>query len=131
MKLVLNSEELRDHFSQYGEIVSVNVKTGFAFIDYQVADSIGKVIADRDHIINNQRVFPEEANGRTRKSFNGGQALEEFAQENDCSGKIFVGRLIREISDDEIKAYFGQFGNVSRFVYSDRFRELTNCPSDR
>lgn len=94
-------EELRDHFGQYGEIESINVKTdpttgrsrGFAFIVYQVADSIDKVVAAGDHIINNKKVDPKKAKART--------------------GKIFVGGLIPEISDDEIKAYFGQFGNVS------------------
>lgn len=95
------TEELRDHFGQYGEIESINVKTdpttgrsrGFAFIVYQVADSIDKVVAAGDHIINNKKVDPKKAKART--------------------GKIFVGGLIPEISDDEIKAYFGQFGNVS------------------
>lgn len=66
---------------------------GFAFIVYQVADSIDKVVAAGDHIINNKKVDPKKAKART--------------------GKIFVGGLIPEISDDEIKAYFGQFGNVS------------------
>ena len=94
------TEELRDHFGQYGEIESINVKTdpttgrsrGFAFIVYQAADSIDKVVAAGDHIINNKKVDPKKAKART--------------------GKIFVGGLIPEISDDEIKAYFGQFGNV-------------------
>lgn len=93
-------KELRDHFGQYGEIESINVKTdpttgrsrGFAFIVYQVADSIDKVVAAGDHIINNKKVDPKKAKART--------------------GKIFVGGLIPEISDDEIKAYFGQFGNI-------------------
>lgn len=101
---LFSTEELRDHFGQYGEIESINVKTdpttgrsrGFAFIVYQVADSIDKVVAAGDHIINNKKVDPKKAKART--------------------GKIFVGGLIPEISDDEIKAYFGQFGNVS-FIF--------------
>lgn len=46
-----------------------------------------------DHIINNKKVDPKKAKAR--------------------QGKIFVGGLTTEISDDEIKAYFSQFGNVS------------------
>lgn len=100
-----SSEELRDHFGQYGEIDSINVKTdpttgrsrGFAFIVYKSADSIDKVVAAGDHIINNKKVDPKKAKART--------------------GKIFVGGLIPEISDDEIRAYFAQFGNVSLFCY--------------
>ncbi|CRL07122.1 CLUMA_CG020117, isoform B [Clunio marinus] len=94
-------KELRDHFGQYGEIESINVKTdpttgrsrGFAFIVYQNADSIDKVVQAGDHIINNKKVDPKKAKART--------------------GKIFVGGLTTEISDDEIKAYFGQFGNIT------------------
>lgn len=124
------TEELRDHFGQYGEIESINVKTdpttgrsrGFAFIVYQVADSIDKVVAAGDHIINNKKVDPKKAKART--------------------GKIFVGGLIPEISDDEIKAYFGQFGNVSLTksglplqclsTYSSNFRLLkSRCHSTK
>lgn len=94
-------KELRDHFGQYGEIESINIKTdpttgrsrGFAFIVYKEADSIDKVVVVPEHVINNKKVDPKKAKART--------------------GKIFVGGLIPEISDDEIKAYFGQFGNVS------------------
>lgn len=93
-------KELRDHFGQYGDIESINVKTdpttgrsrGFAFIVYQSADSIDKVVAAGDHIINNKKVDPKKAKART--------------------GKIFVGGLIPEISDEEIKAYFSQYGNI-------------------
>lgn len=28
-------------------------------------------------------------------------------------GKVFVGGLIQEITDDDIRKYFSQFGNVS------------------
>lgn len=94
-------EELRDHFGTYGDIESINVKTdpntgrsrGFAFIVYASADSIDKVVAHGDHIINNKKVDPKKAKAR--------------------HGKIFVGGLTTEISDDEIKTFFGQFGNVS------------------
>jgi squid len=89
----------------YGEIESINVKTdpntgrsrGFAFIVYGSADSIDKVVAAGDHIINNKKVDPKKAKAR--------------------HGKIFVGGLTTEITDDEIKTYFGQFGNVSLFIY--------------
>lgn len=71
---------------------------GFAFIVYKLADSIDKVVAAGDHIINNKKVDPKKAKART--------------------GKIFVGGLIPEISDEEIKAYFAQFGNVRKTLKS-------------
>jgi RNA recognition motif-containing protein len=95
------SEELRDHFGQYGEIESINVKTdpntgrsrGFAFIVFNNAEAIDKVVAAGEHIINNKKVDPKKAKAR--------------------HGKIFVGGLTNELSDDDIKNYFSQYGNVS------------------
>lgn len=104
------SEELREHFGLYGDIESINVKTdpqtgrsrGFAFIVYAAADSIDRVSAAEEHVINNKKVDPKKAKAR--------------------HGKIFVGGLTTEISDDEIKAFFGQFGNVS-FLSLKTFRK--------
>lgn len=95
------TEELRDHFGAYGEIESINVKTdpntgrsrGFAFIVFSTAEAIDKVGAAGDHVINNKKVDPKKAKAR--------------------HGKIFVGGLTNELADEDIKGYFGQFGNVS------------------
>lgn len=94
-------EELRDHFSAYGEIESINVKTdpntgrsrGFAFIVFKCPESIDKVMAAGEHTINNKKVDPKKAKAR--------------------HGKIFVGGLSSEIPDDEIKNFFSNFGTVS------------------
>lgn len=59
------------------------------------AEAIEKVTAAGDHIINNKKVDPKKAKAR--------------------QGKIFVGGLTTEISDEEIKAFFSQFGSVSRW----------------
>ncbi|VVC91090.1 RNA-binding protein squid isoform X3 [Leptidea sinapis] len=93
-------KELREHFGAYGEIESINVKTdpntgrsrGFAFIVFKSPDSIDKVMAAGDHTINNKKVDPKKAKAR--------------------HGKIFVGGLSSEISDDEIKTFFGNFGTI-------------------
>lgn len=95
------AEELRDHFGAYGEIESINLKTdpnsgrsrGFAFIVFKASEAIDKVMAAGEHTINNKKVDPKKAKAR--------------------HGKIFVGGLSSEISDDEIKSFFGNFGTVS------------------
>lgn len=46
-----------------------------------------------DHVINNKKVDPKKAKAR--------------------NGKIFVGGLSTELSDDDIKNFFSQFGTVS------------------
>ncbi|XP_065372102.1 RNA-binding protein squid isoform X2 [Calliphora vicina] len=95
-----SEKELREHFSKFGEIESINVKTdpqtgrsrGFAFIVFTQTDAIDKVNDAGEHVINNKKVDPKKAKAR--------------------HGKIFVGGLTTEISDDEIKTYFSQFGNI-------------------
>lgn len=97
-------EELRDHFGKFGEIESINVKTdpqtgrsrGFAFIVFTNTEAIDQVSAAEEHIINSKKVDPKKAKAR--------------------HGKIFVGGLTTEISDEEIKTYFSQFGNVSEYT---------------
>ena len=49
-------------------------------------------MAAGDHVINNKKVDPKKAKAR--------------------HGKIFVGGLSTELSDDDIKTFFGQFGTV-------------------
>ncbi|CAG9827597.1 unnamed protein product [Diabrotica balteata] len=92
--------ELREHFGQYGEIESINVKTdpntgrsrGFAFIVFTTTEAIDKVVAAGDHVINGKKVDPKKAKAR--------------------HGKIFVGGLTSDLSDDDIKNYFSQFGSI-------------------
>nr|CAD7408910.1 unnamed protein product [Timema poppensis] len=93
-------KELREHFIQYGEIESINVKTdpntgrsrGFAFIVFTGAETIEKVLSAGDHIINNKKVDPKKAKAR--------------------HGKIFVGGLVPELTDDDIKNFFAQYGTI-------------------
>ncbi|XP_011882099.1 PREDICTED: RNA-binding protein squid isoform X6 [Vollenhovia emeryi] len=93
-------KELREHFSAYGDIESINVKTdpntgrsrGFAFIVFAKAESLDKIMAAGDHVINNKKVDPKKAKAR--------------------HGKIFVGGLSTELSDDDIKNFFSQFGTI-------------------
>ncbi|XP_011049387.1 PREDICTED: RNA-binding protein squid-like isoform X4 [Acromyrmex echinatior] len=93
-------KELREHFSAYGDIESINVKTdpntgrsrGFAFIVFAKAESLDKIMSAGDHVINNKKVDPKKAKAR--------------------HGKIFVGGLSTELSDDDIKNFFSQFGTI-------------------
>merc|ERR1712212_1118288 len=65
---------------------------GFAFLVFDKAETIDKIIAEKEHLINNKKVDPKKAKAR--------------------HGKIFVGGLKPELTDDEIKNFFNQFGNI-------------------
>ncbi len=102
-------KELRDYFSKFGDIESVNIKTdsntgrsrGFSFIVFKNTESLDKVFEAGDHVINNKKVDPKKAKLRP--------------------GKIFVGGLTPEMTDDDIKSYFAQFGTIT----------LTEMPFDK
>uniref|UniRef100_A0A6M2DIF3 Putative rna-binding protein musashi/mrna cleavage and polyadenylation factor i complex n=1 Tax=Xenopsylla cheopis TaxID=163159 RepID=A0A6M2DIF3_XENCH len=93
-------QQLRDHFGQYGGIDSVDVKSdpntgrskGFAFLVFASVDSIEKALAISEHVINNKKIDVKKAKAK--------------------HGKFFVGGLNTQITDDDIKTHFGQFGNI-------------------
>ncbi|MCL4122944.1 UNVERIFIED_CONTAM: hypothetical protein GTU68_004490 [Idotea baltica] len=94
------SEQLNEYFSKFGEVENISVKTnpntgrsrGFAFIVFTNTDSIDSILDGTDHIINGRKVDAKKAIART--------------------GKIFVGGLKAELSDDDIRNFFNQFGKV-------------------
>lgn len=94
------AEELRDHFAQFGEVESVSVKTdpstgrsrGFAFVVFKEVESLSSALEMPEHVINNKKVDPKKAKAR--------------------HGKIFVGGLDADVTEEEIREYFGQFGTV-------------------
>ncbi|XP_074025651.1 RNA-binding protein squid-like [Leptinotarsa decemlineata] len=101
MHFQTGEKELREHFGQYGEIEHIKITTdpvtgrsrGFAFIVFKSVEALSKVEAAGDHIINGKKVDPKKAKGR--------------------KGKIFVGGLTNEITDDDIKCHFAQFGTIA------------------
>jgi len=94
--------QLKEYFDKFGEIESVNLKldpvTGrsrcFAFLVFKEKDSVEKVLGGGgDHAINSKKVDVKRAKAKP--------------------GKIFVGGLVPELEDEQIKIYFAQFGNVT------------------
>jgi squid-like protein len=95
-----SEKDLNDFFSKFGELENVNLKTdpntgrsrGFAFVVFKSADSVESVLAAGDLTIQNKKVEAKRAKAR--------------------QGKVFVGGLPHDISDDDIKAHFSKFGAV-------------------
>lgn len=93
-------KELREHFGKYGEIESVTVKIdpqtgrsrGFAFLVFKSPETLDKVMNSGEHVINGKRVDPKKAKAR--------------------SGKIFVGGLPQDTTEETIRSFFGTFGNI-------------------
>ena len=96
----VSEEELNEHFGQYGEIESVNLKTdpntgrsrGFCFVVYKEVDGLEKAVATEDHTLQGKKVAVKKAQAK--------------------QGKIYVGKIPQELSDEEIKSFFEQYGAI-------------------
>lgn len=92
-------KDLREYFSKFGDITSVTLKMdpmtgrsrGFAFIVYKDVDSLGKVLS-QDHVVKGKKVAVKKAASK--------------------QGKIYVGKFKEDITEDDIKEHFQQFGNI-------------------
>ena len=110
MNFKVSEEELKSHFSQFGNVASINVKCdpitgrfrGFAFVVYTNAESVEKALNFNEHLINGRKIEPRRAKSRP--------------------GKIFVGGLPLELTDEDIKNYFGQYGNITGKCHYSRSR---------
>jgi len=94
--------DIKEHFGQYGEIENVNLKTdattgrsrGFAFVVFVEEAGVNAAVAAATHNIKGKDVAVKKAQAK--------------------QGKIYVGKLKAELTDETIKEFFGQYGNVAQ-----------------
>ena len=95
-------KHLFEYFKEYGEVEDVECKIdqqtnrcrGFGFVLFKEQSSVDAVLAEPEHKINGKKVDPK------------------YAVEQKRDGKIFVGGLRSETTDETVKEYFEGFGPV-------------------
>ncbi|KAG5457154.1 MAG: hypothetical protein BJ554DRAFT_2905 [Olpidium bornovanus] len=95
---------MRAHFSKWGEVLDCSVmkepvtfkSRGFGFLTYANPDVVPSMLA-AEHVLDGKRVDPKRAIPREE------QVLTE---------KIFVGGISPDVSEEELTAFFNQFGKV-------------------
>lgn len=93
--------DIREHFGQYGEIEGITLKTdpstgrsrGFCFVVFKTVEGVNTAVAAAFHTIKGKKVAVKKAQAK--------------------QGKIYVGKLKPELSDDEIKNHFASFGTIA------------------
>jgi len=93
--------DIKEHFGQYGEVESVNLKTdaatgrsrGFAFVVFSTEPACDAAVAAGTHNIKGKDVAVKKAQAK--------------------QGKIYVGKLKAELTDEAIKEFFGQYGSIA------------------
>ena len=92
--------EIKEHFSQFGEIEGINLKTdphtgrsrGFAFVVFKEQEALDKAVT-AEHTLKNKKVAVKKAQAK--------------------QGKVYVGKLKPEVTDDDVKEFFAQYGAIS------------------
>lgn len=110
-------EELKEAFSKFGDIQMAQVKKdpktgkskGFGFIKFAEYDSQMRVLGQR-HMVDGRQCDVKLPHSR-------GEAV---AQQFDS--KVFIGRVTEDITSDDLKKYFGRFGEITDIYIPKPFR---------
>ena len=97
----VKDSDLKAHFSTFGEIEGVNLKTdpntgrsrGFGFVIYKTVAGVESAVALEEHEIKGKKVAVKKAQAK--------------------QGKVYVGKLKPELSDEEIKEFFSTYGTIA------------------
>merc|ERR1719402_880771 len=94
-------DDISEHFTQFGEIDNINLKTdlssgrsrGFAFVLYKTVQSLTDAIEAKEHTVKGKEVAVKKAQAK--------------------QGKVYVGKLVAELTDQEIRDHFEQYGTIA------------------
>lgn len=97
-------EGLRDYFAKFGEVQDFTVMRdaatgklrGFGFLTFKDGRCVDTVLAQQ-HVLDGKLIDPKRAIAR---------------EDQDRTGKIFVGGISTEVTEEDYLEFFGQFGNI-------------------
>ncbi|ODV96258.1 hypothetical protein PACTADRAFT_16401 [Pachysolen tannophilus NRRL Y-2460] len=97
-------ESLRNYFEKYGEIIDLTImkdtntgkSRGFGFLTFKDSSSVDEVVKS-SHVLDGKLIDPKRAIPK---------------EEQEKTGKIFVGGIAPEVNEKDFNDYFSQFGNI-------------------
>ncbi|GAV52824.1 hypothetical protein ZYGR_0AI01060 [Zygosaccharomyces rouxii] len=97
-------DTLRDYFSKYGRVIDLKImkdtntgrSRGFGFLTFDSSSSVDEVVKTQ-HILDGKVIDPKRAIPR---------------EEQDKTGKIFVGGIGADVRPKEFEEFFAQWGTI-------------------
>lgn len=107
-------ESMRQYFNKYGVITDCVVikdsdtgkSKGFGFVTYETEEEADQCMNERPHNLNNRTIDVKRAVSREESMKPGAHVQVK---------KIFIGGVREDVDNQELKAYFGQFGKIMEF----------------
>ncbi|CAE1321270.1 HNRNPABD [Acanthosepion pharaonis] len=98
------AKDLREYFSKFGEVEHCNLKTdpvtkrsrGFGFVLFKEEATVDKALLEKEHKLHGRNIDPKRANPR------------------EPIKKVFVRNLDQNLTENEIREYFGKFGKITK-----------------
>ncbi|CAJ0944911.1 unnamed protein product [Ranitomeya imitator] len=100
-----SKKDLTEYLARFGEVVDCTIKTdpvtgrsrGFGFVLFRDAMSVDKVLETKEHKLDGKLIDPKRA-----KALKGKEPPK----------KVFVGGLSPDTTEEQIKEYFGAYGDI-------------------
>lgn len=105
-----SENDLKEYFEKFGKVTSCNLKKdletmrsrGFGFVVFETAEAVEKVLGQEEkHVLQNKTIDPKRANPKGRFT-------------DPPIKKIYVAKVDPAVTEETIKEYFGQWGEVEK-----------------
>lgn len=107
-------ENLQRYFSRYGEVIDCVVmknnetgrSRGFGFVTYADPNNVDRALENGPHMLDGRTIDPKPCNPRSLHK----------PKRTGGFPKVFLGGLPPNITETDLRSYFGRYGNVMEVV---------------
>lgn len=100
-------DDLEFYFSHFGKVTEINIKydplscltRGFCFVTFELEETVNLILKKPIHMIKGKMIELKRAKYRP------------------ICKKVFVGGLDPQITENDLKSYFSQYGTVCSWLY--------------
>lgn len=125
LSFATTEDDLRAMFSRCGKVVSTSIpqtrghhSRGFGFVDFESEESVKKAISKyNDKEVGGRKITVAVASYVPKEERKQRVKLDDDGDDGDSGAmklnRVFVGGLSRETTEEDLRAAFGKFGEIS------------------